>query len=69
MISFNNNSYIQPIYSASKLNNNRRGKRSELLYITYRCPLCGITHVKLVSELYLLKGEYYCRECVDKLEK
>ena len=66
MITFNTNSYIQPIYPITKTNNTRN-KRSQLLYVTYRCPICGLTHTRLMSESYMLKDIWYCKECVDSL--
>lgn len=63
MISLNNGSTIQPVYSTSTV----RSNRSKLTQIFYRCPICKVSSFRPISELYLIKGEWYCRECVDKL--
>lgn len=63
MIEFSNGSTIQPIYTTS----NVRSNRSKLTKIFYHCPICNTYHLKLISELYLIKGAWYCKECVDKL--
>ena len=63
MITFNNGSTIQPIHAAS----NVRSNRSKLTKIFYHCPSCNTYGLKLMSELYLIKGVWYCRECVDVL--
>jgi len=65
MITFNNGSTIQPIYATNAV----RSNRSKLSKIFYKCPICHIYSLKLISELYLIKGVWYCRECVDTLDK
>jgi len=64
-ISFSNGLYMQPVNATYKTNNNTRGTRSK--YIGYYCPICKINHWRLMSESYLIKGEWYCKESIDKL--
>lgn len=66
MITFNNGSYIQPINPTYKVKNNvTRSERSE--YITYYCPNCMKTHYILITESYFIKGQWYCKESVDRM--
>lgn len=58
-----NGSTIQSIAPTYK-SNNTRGNRSK--YRGYFCKFCNCNHWKTLSESYFIKGEWYCKESVDK---